>query len=360
MIRRTLWIILGILIIAVSYFLFWPVPIDPSGWIPPEAPPASGVYATNERLAAVELLAEGNPGPEAVAIGDDGYLYTGVDDGRILQIDVEGDSIQIFAQAVEPLGMKFDADGNLIVADATLGLLSIDADGVIETLVSSPDNDDFFYLNDLDIASDGTIYFSQASTKFGKDDYVLETMEHRPLGSLWAYEPDSGTVRRLLDGLYFANGVAVSPDDEYVLVAELTTYRIRRFWLAGELAGEADIFIDNLPGFPDNITFNGSDTYWLALGSGPASRQTVDPLLPSPFILKILTRVPVSLRPAPTLQGYILGLDLEGNVIYNLQDLAGEFFPHTASALEHDDMLYIGSFFGDAIGRIPVPRQRLP
>ena len=49
------------------------------------------------------------------------------------------------------------------------------------------------------------------------------------------------------------------------LVNETGSYRTLRYWLKGEKAGTSDIFADNLPSFPDNITFNGKDRFWVAI-----------------------------------------------------------------------------------------------
>lgn len=77
----------------------------------------------------------------------------------------------------------------------------------------------------------------------------------------------------MLDGLYFANGVAVSPDQSFVLVAEMVRYRVRRYWLDGLERGTVDTFVENLPGFPDNIRSNGKGTFWIGLSLGPAGEQ---------------------------------------------------------------------------------------
>lgn len=357
--RRILYLIGLILILIIFYFLFWPVPIDPAGWTPPEMPDTTGVYAENNLLTEIEIIASDYVGGESVAFDSSGRLYTGLADGRIIRMDANGDNIELFAEAIEPIGMSFADDGNLIVADATQGLLSINPQGEITILIPAGEDEAFFYLNDLDVASDGKIYFSQASTKFGKMEFVYETAEHGAYGSLWVYDPATGEAENLIDDMVFANGVSLSPDEDFVLVSENGTYRVLRYWLTGSQAGETDVFIENLPGFPDNITTNGTDIFWLALGGGPASRVTIDGLHPNPFILKLAFRVPQNLQPAPTLQGYIIGLDLEGNIIYNMQDLSGNVFAPTTSIIEHDGMLYLGSLSMGGIGRVAIPEERL-
>ena len=122
-----------------------------------------------------------------------------------------------------------------------------------------------FVQNDVDVAADGTIYFTDASSKFPLSAFTADLLEHQPNGRFLAYDPKTKTTRVVLNNLYFANGVAVSPDQSFVLVVETGVYRVRRLWLNGPKQGQADVFIDNLPGFPDGILSNGHDKFWLAL-----------------------------------------------------------------------------------------------
>lgn len=341
--------------IILLYLLLWPVNIDPAAWTPPDAPELTGVYAENNRLGGVEKLAEGCIAPEAIAIDESGYLYTGLlSDGRILRISPDGSVVETFAQAGVPAGLKFDAVGNLVVADGKLGLISVDRSGNITVLADQVDGLPIRFADDLVIASDGKIYFTEASTKFGYDEVMADFFEHRPNGRLLVYDPVQGEARELLDQLYFANGVALSPGEDFLLINETSRYRISRYWLSGERAGTVDVFAENLPGFPDNITFNGYDTYWVALAGGPKARAGSDPILSKPFLRKVIWRLPGFMRPASQAEGYILALDLDGNVRLTLQDPTGETYPHTTSAIEYGGMLYLGSHKTDGIGRIPV------
>jgi len=295
-------------------------------------------------------------GPEDVAVDQEGRIYTGVEDGRIWRFHPYVGRLEVFCRTGgRPLGMAFDIHGNLLVADAQKGLLSISADGVITVLSTTAGGIPVGLADDLDIAANGTIYFSDASNRFSQDELMLDLLDHRPHGRLLVYDPDSGSTRVALGGLYFANGVAVSPDQSFVLVCETWKYRVRRLWLAGPHKGRSDLFIDNLPGFPDNIASNGKGIFWVALVQGPESRRTLDPLLPRPFLRKILLRMPPSLRPGPTAVGYVLGLDMEGNVVHNMQDPTGEVYGEITSATEHEGMLYLGSLRESALGRLPVP-----
>jgi len=136
------------------------------------------------------------------------------------------------------------------------------------------------------------------------------------------------------------------------LVAETAEYRIRRVWLKEPKMGQNDIFIDNLPGFPDGISSNGRDRFWLALVT---PRQAVfDRMLPYPFMRKMAARLPKFMQPAPKRYSFVLGLDPQGRVIENLQNGSSDCYAEIANVVEHNGALYFGSIGEDTIGRFPL------
>src|SRR5207247_2062964 len=151
------------------YFAFWRVPVDPVAWTPPPAPGYGGPFARNDRLAAMERLSLGaDHGPEAVALDAAGRIYTSTREGRILRLRPDGSGAETYADTNgAPLGLHFDASGTLIVADAMRGLLRITPDRRVTVLATEADGTPIAYADDLDVARDGRIYFSDASTKFG-------------------------------------------------------------------------------------------------------------------------------------------------------------------------------------------------
>jgi sugar lactone lactonase YvrE len=250
------------------------------------------------------------------------------------------------------LGLAFDANGNLIVADAIKGLLSIARDSSITVLTTTADGVPFGCTNDLDVSADGTIYFTDATSKFPLTNFTADLLEHRGNGRFFAYDPKTKTTRTLLRDLCFANGVAVSPDQSYVLVVETGAYRIHRVWLAGAKQGQTDIFIDNLPGFPDGISSNGKDKFWLALVT--PRDAGLDKLLPHPFLRKVVARLPKLLQPAPKRYSFVLGLDTNGHVINNLQNGSTDCYAEIANAVERNGALYFGSIGESTLGRFQL------
>src|SRR5829696_7588829 len=208
----------------------------------------------------------------------------------------------------------------------------------------------FMSLNDLDIGADGTIYFTEASQRYPMSQFTEDLLEHQPNGRLLALSPQAQKPHTLLKDLYFANGVAVSPDQSFLLVAETGKYRIRRVWLKEPKMGQNDIFIDNLPGFPDGISSNGRDKFWLALVT-PRQALFDRTLLPSPFLRKVVIRLPKFLQPAPQRYSFVVALDQNGRVIENLQNGSPDCYAEIANVVEHNNTLYFGSIAEDTIGR---------
>jgi hypothetical protein len=180
-----------------------------------------------------------------------------------------------------------------------------------------------------------------------------DVLEHRPYGRLLAYDPATGTTRLLRDGLYFANGVALSADGSYVLVNETTAYRVQRVWLRGPRAGQAEVVIDNLPGMPDGISRGSEGRFWIAIYTPRVA--ALDAMLPRPWLRKVVYRLPMFLQPAPIRHAMVLAIDGDGAVVDNLQDPAADSFSPVTSVEEHGPWLYLGSLERDHLARLPLP-----
>ena len=343
---------LTILALLILYLSYWPVPITPGAWTPPPAPPLADVYQPNYKLANTERVSIGEgTKPEDVAIDSAGRIYAGMENGKIRRAKIDGTNQELFADTQgRPLGLAFDATGNLIVADAIKGLLSIDPAGVIKVLTTQANDIPFRCTNDLDIAKDGTIYFTDASRKFPLTQFREDIIESQPNGRLLSYNPKTNKTSLVMDNLVFANGVAVSPDQSFLLVNETGRYRIHRVWLSGDKQGKSEIFIENLPGFPDGISSNRKDKFWLAVVT--PRDKTLDMLLPRPFLRKAILRLPSFLQPAPKRYSFVLAFDVNGKVVENLQDPNKETcYAEIANVVEHDGSLYFGSIGENTVGR---------
>ena len=335
-----------------------PSPIEPVAFWPPSSPELVGPLEPNELLASAELLGKGRlAGPEDVEIDEMGGIYCGLEGGTIARLE-QGDSanrIETFASTGgRPLGLDTDASGLLWVADSERGLLSVDRLGTVAVRAQEAAGIPFGFADDVAVASNGKVYFSDASTRYGPGEMVYEALEARPYGRLLEYDPITDQTRVLLDSLYFANGVAVAPDDSYVLVAETFRYRVQRLWLTGPQAGQAEIFADNLPGFPDGVSATDRGTFWVALYD--LRSQLLDRFVhPRPWLKRLLAKMPKALLTKKPRYGLILELDRNGQILRSFHDPTGERLAAITSVEEHDSYLYFGTVEGDAIGRYRLP-----
>jgi sugar lactone lactonase YvrE len=347
---------LAVLVIALAaYLLAWPTGMEPVAWTPPPAPSITeGVYAYNEKLKGIQKLARGvGVGPEGINVDAVGRVYAGYADGRIMTFAPDGSSwTELGNTRGRPLGITFGPDGGVVIADAKRGLLHLGRK--LRTLAVAAEGVPFRFTDDVDnTRSDKNVYFTDASSKFGYGRHMTDLLEHGANGRLLQYNVRTKETRMLMSGLHFANGVAVGPDDAYVLVNETAEYRILRYWLKGDKAGTHDVFVDNLPGLPDNLSYNDKGVFWVALF---APRDAMlDELLPGNLYLRtVIAKLPKLLQPRPKPHAFVLGLDLEGKVVANLQYAGADAYAPITSVRQRGAFLYFGSLTYDAIGRLPL------
>ncbi|MFP2957808.1 SMP-30/gluconolactonase/LRE family protein [Myxococcus sp. 1LA] len=336
-------------------------PTTVTAWTTPVAPAYEGPLAINsalknaERFGVTELR-----GAEDIAFDAQGRLYTGTADGTVWRADVdaEGRPTSFTALATlpdaRPLGLAFDACGNLLVAAGERGLIGISPDGVVRTLADRVDGTLIEYADELAVAADGTVYLTDASTRYDSA-WPYDFLEGKPNGRVIAYEPETGAVRSVMDGVYFANGIAVTADESAVLIAETFRGRVLRHWVSGERAGTTEPFIENLPVTPDNITLDAQGQVWttgylrtneLDAISGSAEQRLG--LLQNFTYEQLVAGFPVAPHALVTVH------DAQGTLVRSFHDATGGLFA-LSTAVPHASWLYLGTLSGQGIARVPVP-----
>ena len=223
-------------------------------------------------------------GCEDVAVAthgsDEGAVFTGTEDGTIWHIHDDGRQVDRVAfTGGRPLGIEYDGDGRLVVCDATRGLLRVD--------------------------------------------------------------PGSGEVEIVMEGLAFANGVALAADESFVAVAESSTRRIARHWITGDRAGERDFLVEDLPGYPDNIARGSDGLVWVAIGS--PKDPVIEALMKGPpWLRRQVTKVPEMLQPAPKKRVWTQAYDAAGVLVRNC-DVETREFHMVTGVREHAGRVWMGS-----------------
>ena len=228
--------------------------------------------------------------------------------------------------------------------------------GDVSDVLTEVGGDALIYADDVAVARDGSIYVSDASTKFSPVQYggtleasLLDLIEHGANGRIVAYDPDTDSARVIMNGLNFANGVAVSDDQRYLLIAETGSYRIHRYWLQGPQAGNSEVIVDNLPGFPDNINNGLNGRFWIGLVA--PRKALLDDTSNSPFIRRMLLRVPKFMQPKPELSSHVFAIDGDGEVLMNLQDPAARH-PMMTGVLETRTTLFLTTLIGNKLAYV--------
>ena len=354
--RRAL-AISGIFLALVSaYLLLWPVPVEPVAWQAPVDRGYVDPFAPNKMLKSATGINLGDfESPEDATLGQDGRIYVTTASGSIVRIQNRGIS-EFVNVGGRPLGIETDHDGSLVVANAVVGLQRIKRDGTITILLHEFEQQSLENANNLGIGPNGVIYFSQSSTKFTASGFggsyeasLLDILEHGGNGNVYAFDPASGTATRLMTNLNYANGVAVSEDGSFLLVAETSEYRILKYWLSGELQGTTEVLIDNLPAFPDNIKNGLNGRFWV--GFAAPRNQLIDQLSDKPFARKIIQRLPAAVRPKADPFSHVIAINGDGEVLMNLHDPAARF-PTLTGVLETRDSLYLTTLFGHRLPRV--------
>ncbi|RVX05555.1 Protein strictosidine synthase-like 5 [Vitis vinifera] len=295
-----------ILASALQIFLF--SPISPDLLQLPQ--PSSAALLTNKKLQEVAKIGEG-------------------------LLDKPEDVLMERAYCIQPqeMGVTPTRTGGIIVCDIEKGLLKVGEDGV--SVLTS-------HVNGSKI--------NVASTEFV--NWYLDVLEAKPHGQLLKYDPLLNETSILLDNLAFANGVALSQDEDFLVVCE--TWKCLKYWLEGERKGRTETFIDNLPGGPDNINLAPDGSFWIALIK--VTSDGFEFVHTSKALKHLLATFPklFQLVKGSHKKASVVKVAADGKIIDKFDDPNGKVISFVTSALEFEDYLYLGSLNTNFIGILPL------
>ena len=323
-------------------------------------------YAENDRLRESEEIGlDQVEGPEDVILDDEDRLYCGTREGWILRFSGPNfEHREVFARiGGRPLGMAFDRDRNLIVCVGGMGLYGVRPSGEVYKITDETErswnklNDDsrLRLADDLDIAPDGRIFFSEATIRYEMHSWNMDGLEGRGNGRMICYDPEEDETFTVLKDVVFPNGVCTAHDGKSVLFASSWLCAIYRLWIDGPLEGKVEVFVDNLPGYPDNINRSSDGGYWLALVG--IRSPTFDLAMRHPdFRLRMIKKTPPDEWIYPGINnGCIVKFDEAGNALESMWDPGGLKHSTVTSMREHKGYLYIGGLENNRIGRVKLP-----
>lgn len=349
----------------------------------------SGAFAVNTLLRdGAQLLAGERGSPlsraETIAVqpgtrvphafGGDGWLYAlDVRSGAAAKVMHVGGCVH---------GAVFDGPASIVAADCAKGVVRVVLPshsaprGALSVLATaSDDGEPLMFTDGLDVAPDGTVYFTDASDmapyRTHAGGWAMERVSQVDFfrgagrGRLLALSPN-GSVTTLARGLLFANGVAVAHDGRSVLVSETFGQRVMRYRLDGPRAGTLTVFAD-LPTIPDGVSRAADGGYYVAgftVVEGPMAFAA-----DYPWLRLVLGSLPAYMWPAPPHYGLVLKLTSTGAPEYAMHDPGGHRVRAVTAVTEVRDSdeddggvsadgggwLYLGQLAGAGVSRVRIP-----
>lgn len=324
-------------------------------------PGAKTVWAANDKLLQVSLIGLGQvEAPEDVILDQDDNLYTGTRHGDIVRFFApDYKRMETFAHiGGQPLGMAFDKNWNLYVCVGGMGLYRVLPNGTVEmatvqtgrSVLAVRDDSRLRLADDLDIADDGRVFFSEATNRYDMHDWPVDGLEGRGNGRILCYDPRDGTTQTVLRGLIFANGISMHQDGESLFFAETWGCTVKRFWFDGPRKGAVETILEGLPGYPDNINLASDGNYWLALAGMRAPAYDLAMRMPG-FRRRMANQVPQDEWLCPNINaGCVVKFSETGQILETLWDIDGVNHPLLTSMREHKGKLFLGGISNNRIG----------
>ena len=334
---------------------------------PSTAESADSPYALNDKLRDVELIGLGEidaPEDPILDVNDD--LFCGSRQGDILRyFGPDHKKWEVYAHVGGmPLGMAFDRQGDLVCCIAGMGLYKIvrDTRAIVKltdetnrTWLSIIDDSRLRLADDLDIAPDGRIFFSEATIRFDMHEWMVDGLEARGNGRIICYDPRDRTTRTIISGVRFANGVCMAHDGKSFFFASTWGCAIARYWLEGAKKGQVETVIGDLPGYPDNINRSSDGAYWLAIVGMRTPAFDLALRMPG-YRRRMVQRVAQDEWLFPQMNvGNVIKFNEKGEVLDCLWDKTGVNHPMLTSCNEHKGCLYLGGIYNNRIGKYRIP-----
>jgi gluconolactonase len=213
-----------------------------------------------------------------VWFGDGHYLlWSDIPNDRILRF-IPGVGVSVFrGMAGNTNGHTRDREGRLIsCSHGHRRVERTEYDGGVITLADRYNGKRLNSPNDVVVKSDGTIWFTDPAYGIESDYEGNKGEQEQPGCYVYCLDPRSGELRVVVDDFDRPNGLAFSPDESRLYIADSgfshgreRPHHIRVFDVAGDntLSG-GKVFAEINPGLPDGLRLDTEGNIWTSAGDG--------------------------------------------------------------------------------------------
>jgi gluconolactonase len=242
------------------------------------APELGSIIATSERITQLADGYGGDIGPAEgpLWIAEDGYLlFNDIHTARRIKY-TPGQGVSVAMEKTnEANGITRDLQGRIVSAEhLTRRVTRYEPDGSVTVIANSFGGKRLLRPNDVVVKSDGAIFFTDPGGNAAPDQWDVT------VSGVYRVSPDLGTMSLIVDDMVRPNGLAFSPTENILYVADSRRRHVRAYDLLpnGTVGKETSrVFVDlggSEPGAPDGIKV---DTQGNLYSGGAGGLYIMDP-----------------------------------------------------------------------------------
>ncbi len=239
-------------------------------------------------IDTVEIFGTGVLEAEGVVIDKDGNAWGGGRNGKVYKVSPDG-KVHEVAQLPPgsiPNGVTLDRAGNFVYCDlGKKAMMCLSPDGKVSMIADRVGTLALSLPNFASYDAEGNLYVSNSSTQ-DISQVLVELEKPAPNGALVRIRPD-GRGEIVAEGIYFANGTAIDPNEDAVYVLESSRNDCLRIQIKKDgTFGKPEIYSKDFPALPDGIAFDVDRNLYVTLPAVAAGGN----ITPANQILKVDTK----------------------------------------------------------------------